>query len=161
MKATRIIPGRPVNDAATVADKVIDLIALTLDRSPDFDAQTIRDELTLARATLALLASGGHLPRGELVLVAPGLRLRIDVPVGEDAIAAGENTDAPRGSGAATTWTLHVPRPDGLASMVLHMERSCPHVSGDLAPDEAPEVEGQTVAQTIDLSRLSVGGDQR
>jgi hypothetical protein len=161
MKAKRVIPGRPVNDDTTVADKVANLVALTLDRSPNFDAQAIRDELTLGRPALALLASGGHLRRGELVLVAPGLRLRIDVPVGEEAIAAEENSDVPRGSGAATTWTLHVPRPDGLASMVLHMERSCPHVSGDLAPDEAPEIERQNVAQTIDLSRLSVGGDQR
>lgn len=161
MKATRIVPARPVNDGETVAAKATDLIALTLNRSPYLDARAIRDELAPAQAALALLASGGHLRRGELVLVAPGLRLRVDVPVGEDAIAAEEDTDIPRGAGTATTWMLHLPEPEGLASMVLSVAGACPHVSTDPAPEDAPEASTQKVAETIDLSRLSAGGDAR
>lgn len=161
MKATRTIPARPINDGETVAVKVTDLVAMTLDRSPHLEAGSIRDELASAQSALALLGSGGHLRRGELVLVAPGLRLRIDVPVGEDAIAAAENTDPPRGAGTATTWTLHLPVPDGLAAMVRSVAQSCPNVSTDPAPDDEPEVQSHKVAETIDLSRLATGGEQR
>jgi hypothetical protein len=157
VKATRTIPARPVNDGNSVAQKIIDLVGATLDRSPHLDATTIRTELERATPVLALLASGGHLRRGQLVLTAPGLRLRIDVPVGEDALKAGENLDPPRGAGSADDWTLHVPVPDSLAGIARAAARACAHLSVEAAPDDEPEVQSQSLAAAIDLSRLTDG----
>jgi hypothetical protein len=155
MKATRTVPGRPVNDIDGVTRAVIDRVAETLDRSSDLDAAEIRSELHAGREAIGLLAAGGHLRRGELVMVAPGLRLQVDVPVGEDALSANENTDPPRGAASADEWTLHLPAPDNLAAVVNAAARSCPHVSLDAAPDEAPPRRDGTEASKIDLSRLT------
>lgn len=158
MKATRTVPGRPVNDSGSTTAQIIDLVAATLGRSPNLDVEEIRAELDAAEPALGLLAVGGHLRRGELVLVTPGLRLRIDVPVGEDALAATEHTDAPRGAATADTWTLHVPAPEALASVVKAASKSCPHVSVEPAPSEAPTRNDRATASTIDLSRLASWG---
>ena len=158
MKATRTVPGRPVNDSSTTSARIISLVVATLDRSLSLDGYAIRAELDDAATALGLLAVGGHLRRGELVLVTPGLRLRIDVPVGEDAIAATEYTDTPRGAATADDWTLHLPVPDTLAAVVEAASRSCPHVSIEPAPTEAPPRKGRDPASTIDLSRLASWG---
>jgi hypothetical protein len=155
MKATRTVPGRPVNDTGGVTRAIIDLVAETLDRSSHLDAAEIRSELDAGREAIGLLAAGGHLRRGELVMVAPGLRLQVDVPVGEDALSATENTDPPRGVASADEWTLHLPAPDTLAAVVNAAARSCPHVSLNVAPNEAPPRKANTEASKIDLSRLT------
>ena len=158
MKATRTVPGRPVNDSGSTTAKIISLVATTLDRSPSLNADAIRAELDAAEAALGLLAAGGHLRRGELVLVTPGLRLRINVPVGEDALAATEFTDAPRGAATADAWTLHIPAPETLATVARAASKSCPHVSVEPAPTEAPPRKDTVAASTIDLSRLASWG---
>lgn len=158
MKATRTVPGRPVNNSSSTTAKIIGLVAATLDRSPSLDADEVRAELDAAEAALGLLAVGGHLRRGELVLMTSGLRLRIDVPVGEDALAATEYTDTPRGAATADDWTLHLPVPDTLASVVKAASKSCPHVSIEPAPTEAPPRKDRDQASTIDLSKLATWG---
>ena len=155
MKATRTVPGRPVNDTVSVTTKIIDLVIETLDRSPSLDADEIRAELDAAATALGLLGVGGHLRRGELVLVTPGLRLRIDVPVGEDALAATEYADPPRGAAAAADWTLYLPVPDSLSAVVNAASRSCPHVSHEAAPADVATRQDRSAADTIDLSRLA------
>lgn len=157
MKATRTVPGRPVNDIDGVTRAIVDLVAETLDRSSDLDAAEIRSELHAGREAVGLLAAGGHLRRGELVMVAPGLRLQVDVPVGEDALTATENTDPPRGATSADDWTLHLPAPDSLAAVAAAAARACPHISLDEAPDEAPPRRDSSEASKIDLSRLTRG----
>ena len=161
MKATRTVPGRPANDSSSTTAKITDLVASTLDRSSSLDGDEVRAELDAAEAALGLLAVGGHLRRGELVLVTAGLRLRIDVPVGEDALAATEYTDTPRGAATADGWTLHLPVPDTLASIVKAVSRECTHVSIEPAPTEVPPRKNHDLASTIDLSRLADWGGRR
>lgn len=161
MRATRTVLGRPVNDIRTVVRKVVGLVAETLDRSPSLSAVEVQAELEAATAALGLLSVGGHLRRGELVLVVPGLRLRIDVPVGEDALGATEYVDPPRGAATATDWSLHLPRPGSLVAIVNSAARNCPHVSVEPAPAEAPPRQGRSVASSIDLSRLAEVGVRR
>ncbi len=158
MKATRTVPGRPVSDSGSTTAQIIDLVTATLGRSPNLDVEEIRAELDAAEPALGLLAVGGHLRCGELVLVTPGLRLRIDVPVGEDALAATEHTDAPRGAATADGWTLHLPVPEALASVAKAASKSCPHVSVEPAPSEASPRNDSAAASTIDLSRLANWG---
>lgn len=161
MKATRTIPSRPVNDSATTAKMIVQLVAETLDKSSSLEGTSITQELSAAVSAFGLLASGGHLRNGELVLVAPGLRLRIDVPVGESAMTAVANTDPPRGAATADTWHLHVPVPESLASVVRAAVHECKHLTDVAPPDDEPVVESTSLAGSIDLARLrSVGGGQ-
>lgn len=151
MNATRIIAGRPVRSGVVVAAAVVDLVAATLESSPHIDAQEVRNELGAAVPALSLLASGGYLANGGLVLVAAGLRLTISVPVGEHALSVDENDDAPRGAATATNWALHVPTPPGMAEVAKSAAASCPHVSTDPPGEPAEQV---SAAAAIDLTRL-------
>lgn len=154
-KATRTVPGRPVSGIDATASTICDLISGTLATSPHLDSTRIDVELSSARDTLGLLAAGGHLRCGELVLVAAGLRMRIDVPVGDDALGATAHTEPPRGAATADDWTLHVPSPPSLSSIVDDVTARCPHLSSDPAPDEAPKRTARSTAGSVDLSRIS------
>lgn len=154
MNSTRTIPGRPAATGSEVVDKITDLVAETLDQADAIDGQSVRDELATAAATIGLLALGGHLRTSGLVLISEGLRLGMVVPVGEDALAATEDTRRPRLAQAAAGWTLHLPSPDGLGAAVNSVARACPHLSTAPPPDEAPSAPGRDLSQSIDLTRL-------
>lgn len=154
-KTTRTVPGRPVNDIDTTASTICALVVGTLAASPHLDSRRIDTELSSAKDTLGLLAAGGHLRSGELVLVAPGLRMAIDVPVGDDALAATPNTEPPRGAATADDWTLHLPSPPALSSVIKDVTVRCPHLSPDPAPDEPPERNARSAAERVDLSRIT------
>lgn len=154
MNATRTIPGRPIRSGTEVADAIVDLIASTLDPSPHIAAEGVRKELAAALPALALLASGGHLADGALVLTAADLRLVLNVPVGEAALTATENSAAPRGAASATTWTLHLPIPGGMAALAESAASACVHVSTDPAPTVTARSEATASSPGIDLTRL-------
>ena len=151
MNATRIIAGRPVRGGVAVAHLIQELVAATLDTSPHFVTQEVRKELGAAVPALTLLASGGYIANGNLVLVAAGLQLTIKVPVGEEALSVQENHDAPRGAATATDWVLHLPTSPDMAEIAESAAASCPHVSTG-PPSELPERE--KAAAAIDLTRL-------
>lgn len=154
MKSTRTVPGRPVNAGAETVQKIVELIADTLDQSDTFDRQAASDELDSAATAIGLLALGGHLRDGRLVLVSEGLRLAIRVPVGEAALSSEEDLRRPRLARGAASWTLYLPVPDQLAAAIRAAERACAHVSTEEPPDEAPLTAKTGAANTIDLSRL-------
>lgn len=152
MNATRIIAGRPVRGGVAVGQIIQELVAATLDTSPHIVTQEVRKELRAAVPALTLLASGGYIANGDLVLVAAGLRLTIKVPVGEEALSVRENHDAPRGAATATDWVLHLPTPPGMADIAESAAASCPHVSTG-PPSELAGRE-TAAATAIDLTRL-------
>jgi len=152
LNATRTIPGRPIRSGTDVADAIVDLIASTVDGSPHIATAALRSELAAAVPALALLASGGHLVEGALVLTAADLRLVINVPIGEAALAAIENIAAPQGAATATDWTLHLPTPGSMAALAESAASACTHVSIDPAPTATARSE--VTAAGIDLTRL-------
>ena len=154
MNAIRIIPGRPILSGDQVADAVVGLVASTLGSSPHIDTAGVRAELSEALPALALLGSGGHLCGDQLVLTAAELRLVIQIPVGEAALAATENSTAPRGAATARDWTLYVPSPAGLAALVDAAAAACPHVSTAAAPAAPVRAEATAAGPGIDLTRL-------
>lgn len=159
MNVTRTIPGRPIRSGTNVAEAIVDLIASTLDASPQIAAENVRSELAEALPALAILASGGHLVEGALVLTAADLRLVIKVPVGEAAFAAAEDIAAPRGAATATGWTLHLPTPAGMAALAESAASACTHVTIDPPPTAAARPEATTGAG-IDLTRLLDRGNR-
>jgi len=154
VNATRTILGRPIRSGTDVADAIVYLIASTLDPSPHIAAEDVRRELAAPLSALALLASGGHLVDGALVLTAADLRLVINVPVGEAALTATEDIAAPRGAATATDWTLHLPTSDAMAALAKAAASACTHVSTDPAPAAAAQSEATATSPGIDLTRL-------
>lgn len=154
MNATRIIPGRPIRSGDQVADAVVDLVASTLESTPHIDNAGVRAELSEALPALALLGSGGHLCGDQLVLAAAELRLVIQIPVGEEALAATENSAAPRGAASARDWTLYLPAPAGLAALVDAAAAACAHLSTAAAPTAPAHAEATAAGSGIDLTRL-------
>ncbi len=154
MNATRTIAGRPIRSSTEVADAIVNLIASTLDPSAHIAAEGVRTELAAALSALALLASGGHLVDGALVLMAADLRLVINVPVGEAALTATENIAEPRGAATAEDWTLHLPTPGGMAALAEAAASACSHLSTDPAPTATARSEAAVTSLGIDLTRL-------
>jgi hypothetical protein len=154
VNATRTIPGRPTSSGAAVANEIVDLVAATLDPSPHITAKAVRAELTNALPVLSLLASGGHLVDGSLLLLAGSLRLTIRVPVGEAALTATADSSAPRGAATAENWMLYIPVPESLAAIAESAASTCAHVSTEPPPPEDHPSEAKTSASTIDLTRL-------
>ena len=154
MNARRTIPGRPISSGADVANEIVDLVAATLDPSPHITTKAVRTELSDALPVLSLLASGGHLTDGSLLLLAASLRLTICVPVGEAALTATADTSAPRGAATAENWMLYIPAPKGLAALAESAESTCAHVSTDPPPPEDGAGEAKASSSTIDLTRL-------
>lgn len=154
MNATRTIPGRPISSGMDVAIEIVDLVAATLDPSPHITATAVRSELSDALPVLSLLASGGHLADGHLLLLAASLRLTICVPVGEAALTATADASAPRGAATAENWMLYIPAPNGLAPLAESAASTCAHVSTDPPPTEGRASEATASSSTIDLTRL-------
>lgn len=158
MNSTRTIPGRPTRSGTEVAEAIIDLVASTLDASPDLSSGSVRAELAEAVPTLALLSSAGDLAEDALVLIAANLRLVINVPVGEAALSARDDTAPPRGATTATDWKLHIPAPGSLAALARSVASTCRHVSTEPPPGAStPQAAGRAAATGIDLSRLLEG----
>jgi hypothetical protein len=153
MRADRTVPGRPVSSGETVAEKVVEVIVATLERSHHLNREEVSQELDPAKPALALLANAGFLADGGLVLVAPGLRLEVTVPVGEKAIRASEDTTPARGAADAETWTLHLPGPAPYTGLVGAVAAEAPHLTIDKPPIEAPE--RAAAAVQVDLAGLA------
>lgn len=154
MNATRTIAGRPVRTGDAVSRSIVDLVAATLEASPHVTADRVRMELASAIPALSLLASGGYLANGGLVLAAADLRLTINVPVGENALHATEDDDPPRGAATATDWSLHLPAPSHLAAVAEAAAAACPHVSTD-TPPVVSSTKAASASGVIDLTRLA------
>lgn len=155
MKATRVIPGRPEASGSEVASAIIDLVTSTLSNSSVLDPAAVRSELGGVESLLALLANGGHLADADLVLVAGTLRLTIEVPVGEAALAADRDVRPPSGTATATTWTLHLPCPAHLAPAISCVVEEAAHLTAETAPADAPTT--GAAGLSVDLSRLGGG----
>ncbi len=154
MRATRVIPGRPQASGSAVATTIIDLVASTLAKSPSIDAQAARAELEPAASLLSMLANSGHLDGETLVLVAGTLRMVIDVPAGEAALAAQLDVRIPTGTATATDWTLHLPKPGHLSPAIEAVVQQASHLTAEPAPTDAPTA----AAVTVDLRRLGSTG---
>lgn len=152
MRATRVIPGRPEASGGDVSTAIVDLIASTLSNSPALDPAAVRTELEGADSLFSLLANGGYLAGGGLVLVAGTLRLTIEVPVGEAALTAERDVRVPSGTATATDWTLHLPSAEHLTPAIETVVEQASHLTNDAPPADAPTT--KAAALHVDLSRL-------
>lgn len=151
----REIAASPARTAAATWTAITDLVAITLDRSNTIDGTAVQREFeAMAPAGRALVAAG-HLDREQLTLVAPPLHLTVGTVSGEQALREldEENANPVPGAATATTWTVYLPRPDGLATLIDDVIAGLDHVSTD-SPPASDQDNAAPSKSNIDLGRL-------
>jgi len=152
MDRNREIAGSPVRTAGETWTTITELVAATLDWSPNIDGHDVRRTLNAVGAAGRALVAAGKLNTQPLTLVVASLRLAIRTVSGEDAFRAldDENPNPVPGAATATDWVLHIPRPDGLAALIDEVVQDVSHISLD--PPGVKE-EART-SHAINLGRL-------
>lgn len=161
MQRRRELAASPARSAAETWRAVIDLVSATLDRSPHLDGSSVRKAMEkLAPAGIALVAAG-HLERQPLTLIASPLALDISTVSGEKAfdVLNEESSDGVGGAATATVWTVHLPRPEGLADLIDEVVNDVEQATTDGASEAATSsASTQDVNDVVDLRRLGAGG---
>lgn len=157
MSRHREIAASPARTAAETWDAICRVVAATLARSTNIDqADVVATLSSLTPAGLALVA-GGHLDRSPLTLVADPLRLTVATVSGERALTVvdNENPNPVPGAATCTDWTLYLPTPAGLKSLINEAAASVPHTTAGKPPAAAAAADSATkTGTTIDLNRL-------
>lgn len=154
MARHRTLAASPVRSAAEVWDKASDLVATTLAKSDSITEVDVRSVFDTLRAAGHALVAGGHLDREPITVVAEPLRLTVGTATGTNAFAAleAENDSPVPGAATATQWTVHLPRPSGLASLINEVAAGVDHATSDDPPSENEKA--ATASAVLDLRRL-------
>lgn len=155
MARHRDIAASPVRTAADTWAVISELIAVTLDRSDDIDGDDVRRALDAATPAGTALVAAGYTGSADITVVAGPLHLTIRTVAGADAFKteADENHNPVPGAATAKDWTVYLPNPAGLASLVEDVAAGSEHLSTDSPPAEPSNASNSTSA-TIDLRRL-------
>lgn len=158
MSRHRDIAASPMRTAQETWAVMTELIALTLERSTEIDTGAASRTLDALSPVAFALVAPGHLERQPLTLVAQPLRLTICTISGERAFRAfeDENLNPVPGAATATDWTLHVPCPEALASLIDSVVGELENVSSNSPPNENNVASGTSTNLTIDLNRLKL-----
>ncbi len=152
----RDIAASPVRTAAETWTTIRDLVAATVGRSEIIDRESVVAELDSATPAAIALIAGGHTDRLDVTLVAAELQLAVRTVSGTGAFRAldDENRNAVPGAATAETWTLHIPRPEGLAELIDDVIADTIHLSTDQPSAGHDSGNQATAAAHIDLTRL-------
>lgn len=155
MARHRDVASSPVRTAADTWGVIGELISVTLDRSDDIDGDDVRRVLADATPAGTALVAADYTGSADITVVAGPLYLTIRTVAGADAFEteADENHNPVPGAATAKDWTVYLPNPAGLASLVEDVAAASEHLSTDSPPAEAPNASSSTSA-TIDLRRL-------
>lgn len=156
MARHRDIAASPVRTAADTWAVISELIAVTLDRSDDIDGDDVRRALDAATPAGTALVAAGYTGSTDITVVAGPLHLTIRTVAGADAFKteADENHNPVPGAATAKDWTVYLPNPAGLASLVEDVAAGSEHLSTDSPPAEASNATSNSTSATIDLRRL-------
>ncbi|MFD9741065.1 hypothetical protein [Umezawaea sp. NPDC059074] len=148
MKRTRKLAGAPHRTASAAWDVLTTLISDTLAASPHITAADVASALAPLKGIGPALVAGGHLGTTPVVLVSDNLHLSITVATDDAALDVIENLNPVPGGGSATTdWTLYLPVPAPLASILATAAKQTGHLSTEPAPDER-QAETASAART-------------
>lgn len=155
MARHRDVAASPVRTAADTWVVITELVAVTLDRSEDIDGDDVRRALAAAAPAGTALVAAGYTGSADITVVAGPLHLTIRTVTGADAFKAEaeENHNSVPGAATAKDWTVYLPSPAGLASLIEDVAAGSAHLSTDSPPAEASTANKSTTA-TIDLRRL-------
>lgn len=125
----RTISASPQRTASGAWQVIAELVADTLDRSPDIDRADVQASLDRAARVGLMLVAGGHLEKHRLTLVAGELTLELSTVSGEDAISLEENLNPVPGAAQATDWTLYLPAAEPHTKLISEISASDSHLS--------------------------------
>lgn len=154
MSRHRDVAASPARTASECWKAIADLIATTLARASSIDEANVATTLAAITPAGRALVAAGHLDRQPITLIAAPLRLTIATVSGERALTLidDENVNPVPGAATATDWTLYLPVPEGLASLVEEVASGVTHVAVGAPP--AGSAESTKTTTTIDLTRL-------
>lgn len=156
MARHRTVSAVPARTTAATWHAITELVVCTLDRSSDLNGDQVRAELAQVKPAAVALIAGGYTNREALTLRAGPLYLKITTCSGTDALRnlEEENANPVPGAAKATDWTLHLPCPDGHASLLAEVLADLGHVTTDTPPAETKSTEASASPPVIDLTRL-------
>lgn len=131
MNRNRAIASSPVRTAAATWQAITELAVVTLDRSPEIDGSDVSRTFDTIKAAGCALVAAGYTDDRPLVIDAPPLQLTIRTVSGVEAFGAldDENSNPVPGAATSDAWTLHLPRPEGLAALVDEVASGVSNVS--------------------------------
>ena len=156
MQRYRQIAGPPLRTATAAWAVLTVLITDTLLASDQINSADVAIALTPLNGLGSALIAGGHLETTPLVLVSNGLHVSLTVATGDTAVGVEENLNPVPGGGTATNdWTLYIPPPTPLVSILATAAKQSSHLSIDRAPtDGTVEASSVVGASLVDLSAL-------
>lgn len=151
----RDIAGSPVRTATEIWNVISELIAVTLDRSDEIDADEVRRALDAGAPAGTALIAAGYACSADITVVADPLRLTIRTVSGTDAFRteADENLNPVPGAATAQGWTVYLPNPAGLGELIEDVVAGTEHLRIGPPPAEAARPATASAAD-IDLRRL-------
>lgn len=131
MQRHRLIAASPARTSADAWRTISELVADTLDRSPNVTRAEVDETMSGAARIGRMLVAGGHLEGAPVVLVAGELWLEIETVSGDGALTLEENLNPVPGGASASSWMVHLPTPQPLAHLVAQVADDDPHLSAD------------------------------
>lgn len=150
MRRTRVVPAAPAKSASATWSAIANLIADALEPSPNVNASEVESALKAASGVGRGLISGGHLDRSPIVLVAPPIYVSITTVSGPEALRTEEPASIPGGASVAD-WTIYLPTPNPLESVVASAASSHDRLSAEVPP---ADTDSEKAAASIDRSAL-------
>lgn len=159
MLRRRSVAAAPARSASETWQVIANLLADTLDRSPNIERADVEDATRHAAGVGRMLVAGGHLERDPITLVAGELQLEIIAVSGDEALSIDENLNPVPGGASADAWTIHLPPCPPLTSVVEDAAEGHEHLSSK--PAVSAVAKASRGAQTLDegaLQRWAKGG---
>lgn len=155
MQRFRTISAAPARSASEAVTAVADLVSDALGPAAGVDSDDVRAGLDHARPALLALVAGGHLEDNGVVLVADALHLTINVVGGDKALSNEENLAVVPGGATATEWTVYLPTPEPIGSLVNSAADGHPNLSTSEPPADS---QPKSSASLVDLGALASEG---
>ena len=153
MLRTRTIAASPARSSSQTWATICTLIGDTLDRSPHIHRVAVEEALRVAAGAGLALVAGGHLDKHAVTVVAAPMQVAISTISGTASLSLEENLNPVPGAATSTTWKIHLPTPDPLASYIEEIVKRNPHLT-TAEPEDVASTTASTTAG-LDLAAVS------
>jgi len=148
----RSIAAAPLRSASATWQTITDLVADTIAKSAHLSRADAEQAMAAAAPVGRLLIAGGHLDRHPLTLIAGAVHCEIITISGTAALTAEENLNPIPGAADATDYTVYLPTPDPLQTVVATVAAG----HGRLSDADPPAAQSQATSggPLIDIETL-------
>ena len=136
MQRHRQVAAAPERSTSDTWEAIAQILAATLDRSPNIDASDVAGAMDAVSGVGRALVAGGHLEKHAVVLVADPVHVNITTVSGKGATGLDEDLGPVPGGATATDWTIYLPTPDPVGDAVRSAVKGVAHLSADEPPSE-------------------------